>query len=207
MGTVISLCDYTGNMVKPWAEAGFDCLCIDTRHSMAGDKVEGNITFRWGDVRTLTPTDLPDPHIIFAFPPCTNLSSSGARWYKSKGIQGLIDALTLVESCRKLCEWHGTPWMLENPVGRLSTQWRKPDDMFQPWEYGDMYTKKTCIWHGGGFMFPPPEITEEPEEVEPVIWKMPPSADRGDKRSITPQGFANAVYHFNKEAGRDGQVT
>ena len=77
--------------------------------------------------------------------------------------------------------------------------------MFQPWQYGDMYTKKTCIWHGGGFVFPPPEITEEPEEVEPVIWKMPPSSDRGDKRSITPQGFANAVYNFNKEAGKHGE--
>ena len=136
-GTVISLCDFTGNMVKPWADRGFDCLCIDTRHSMAKDKIKGNITFRWGDVRTLTPTDLPTPAIIFAFPPCTNLAVSGARWFKSKGLQGLIDALTLVESCRKLCEWYGCPWMIENPVGRLSTQWRKPDDIFQPWEYGD----------------------------------------------------------------------
>lgn len=196
-GTIISLCDFTGNMVKPWADAGFDCLCLDTRHSMVKDKTKGNITFRFGDVRTLTPTDLPKPLIIFAFPPCTHLAVSGARWFKSKGLQGLIDALTLVESCRKLCEWYGCPWMIENPVGRLSTQWRKPDNIFQPWEYGDLYSKKTCIWHGGGFVFPPPMNTEEPFGVQPLIHRMPPSDDRGDKRSITPPGFADAVYFHN----------
>ncbi len=87
---VISLCDYTGIMVKPWAEAGHDCLCLDVRHPF-NEKTSGRITKRRADVRDITPSDLPKPDIIFAFPPCTNLAVSGARWMKSKGIQGLID--------------------------------------------------------------------------------------------------------------------
>ena len=192
--TIVSLFDYTGVMVQPWADAGFECLCLDIRHSMAKDHVSGLITKRWADMRTLTPSDIPKPDIIFAFPPCTNLAVSGARWFETKGMQGLIDALELAEAARKLCDWFGCPWMLENPVSRLSTLWRKPDDTFQPWQYGDMYTKKTCIWHGGGFRFPEPTVHEEPEEVEPVIWRMPPSDERASKRSITPKGFAEAVF-------------
>ena len=92
---VISLCDHSGVMARPWAEAGHQCLCIDLDHPHK-EKTHNNITYRRGDVRTLTPADLPTPDIIFSFPPCTNLAVSGARWFKAKKIQGLIDALTLV---------------------------------------------------------------------------------------------------------------
>ena len=102
---ILSLFDYTGNMVKPWADAGHECLCIDTKHSIRADRVEGRITYRWGDVRVMTPTDLPLPSIIFAFPPCTHLAVSGARDWKRKGLQALIDALELIEAARRLCEW------------------------------------------------------------------------------------------------------
>ena len=193
---VISLCDFTGIMVKPWAEAGHDCLCLDLQHPF-GETTSGRITKRRADVRTLTPSDLPKPDIIFAFPPCTNLAVSGARWMKHKGIQGLIDGLQLVEACRKLCEWYQCPWMLENPISILSTCWRKPDSMFHPWEFGDNYTKKTCIWHGGGFVFPTPSVQQEPEDVQQLIWKMSPSPDRAAERSKTPQGFAEAVFRVN----------
>jgi hypothetical protein len=148
--TVVSLCDRTGNMVRPWAEAAFPCLCLDMQHSIRADRTEGNITFRWADVRILTPDDIPRPTILFAFPPCTHLAVSGARDFKRKGLQHLIDALTLVESCRRLCEWFGCPWMLENPVGTLSSYWRKPDHTFHPWMWGDLWSKKTCLWTGGG---------------------------------------------------------
>lgn len=195
--TVLSLCDRTGNMVRPWAEAGHDCLCIDLRHSIRADHQEGSVTFRWGDVRSLTPAELPRPSIVFAFPPCTNLSVSGARDFRRKGLQGLIDALQLVEACRRLCEWFGCPWMLENPVSRLSSCWREPDHSFHPWQYGDLWSKKTCLWTGGGFVMPPAQIREKPDLVTEAIWKMPPSADRADKRSETPMGFARAVFEAN----------
>lgn len=198
MGTIISLCDKTGIMVKPWADAGYDCICIDVQHSMQTDHVDGNITKRWADIRNLTPSDLPEPAAIFGFPPCTNLAVSGARWFKRKGLRGFIDGLELVDKCRELCEWYGCPWMIENPVGRLSTAWRKPDSIFQPWEYGDLWRKKTCIWHGNGFKFPKPKYTEEPEGVTNKIWEQPPGAERANIRSETPPKFARAVWEANK---------
>lgn len=196
---VLSLCDRTGNMVRPWARAGYRCLCLDIAHSIRADRVEdvgdGSITYRWSDVRSTTPVDLDaSPVIVFAAPPCTNLAVSGARDFARKGLRGLIDGLELVESCRVLCQWWGVPWMLENPVSRLSTCWRKPNHTFQPWEYGDNYTKKTCLWTGCGFVMPPPVVEQEPGDVQHTIWKMSPGPDRASKRAATPEGFAQAVF-------------
>ena len=65
---VISLCDKTGNMVRPWAEAGHNCICIDVQHSIRRARVEqvgaGTITYQWGDVRTWVPD--VRPLILFA---------------------------------------------------------------------------------------------------------------------------------------------
>ena len=127
---------------------------------------------------------------------------SGAAWFRDKGISGLSDGIALVEASRRICEWAEAPWMLENPVGTLSSYWRKPDYIFNPCDYGgyldppsDAYTKKTCLWTGNGFIMP------KKKPVEPVegskLHRLPPSPDRGDKRSITPEGFAKAVMLAN----------
>jgi len=197
MRTVVSLFDFSGNMVKPWAENGHECLCIDTKHSIRADRTEAGVTYRWGDVRSLEPTKLPEPSIIFAFPPCTHLTVSGARDWERRGLAALIDALQLIEAARRLCEWYGCPWMLENPVGRLANLWRKPDYMFNPYHYGDPYTKKTCIWASGGFVMPTIEPVTPTEGSKMHL--MPPGPDRQANRSATPAGFAAAVYKANKE--------
>lgn len=198
-GTVVSLCDLTGNMGRPWAEAGCDVLCFDLQHSIRADRVErvgaGSITYRWGDVRSLTLADLGTPSIVFAFPPCTDLAVSGARDFARKGLRRFIDALELVESCRMLCENTRAAWMLENPVGRLSTAWRKPDHTFDPCDYGDPYTKKTCLWTGGGFVMP--QKAPVPATEGSRMHLLPPSADRANLRSATPPGFARAVFDAN----------
>lgn len=188
-------------MVRPWAEAGHDCVCFDLEHSIRADRVErfaghGSITYRWADVRSLMPSDMPRPSIVFAFPPCTHLAVSGARDFQRKGLRLLIDALELVESCRLLCEFSGSPWMLENPVGTLSSHWRKPDHTFDPCDYGDSYTKKTCLWTGAGFVMPPKNRVT-PEQGS-LMHLLPPSADRAQLRSQTPPGFARAVYEANR---------
>ena len=201
LGRVVSLCDLTGNMVKPWAEAGYDCLCLDIQHSIRADRVEevgaGRITYRWADVRSLLPQELGTQPIAaaFAFPPCTHLAVSGARDFQRKGLRLLIDALEVVEQCRRLCSWDGAPWMLENPVGRLSTLWRKPDHLFDPCDYGDPWTKKTCLWTGGGFVMPPRNRVEPVEGSK--MHTMAPGADRANLRAETPMGFARAVFAAN----------
>lgn len=203
-GVVISLCDYTGNMVKPWANAGYDCICIDIQHSIRNHKKQGHITYMWGDIRAWWP-EFKEIEIVFAFPPCTNLAVSGARDFQKKGLTGYIDGLLLVEHCRRICEASGAPWMLENPVSRLSTAWRKPDYSFNPCDYAgylinsksEAYTKKTCLWTGCGFIMP------KPKRIKPVLGSkmhfMTPGENRANERSATPRGFAKAVFLANKK--------
>lgn len=200
---VISQCDRTGIMVRPWAEAGFECWSVDLQHSIRRDRSEkvglGVIHYVWGDVRSWR---LPESArgrvaIGFGFPPCTHLSSSGARDHQKKSGWMLSDALQTFDSIEVAFSFGGFPYMLENPRGRLSTHRRKPDYSFQPWMYGDLWTKETCLWTGNGFRMPLPIHTTPPEGVTQKIWLMAPSDDRENLRSETPPGFARAVFEAN----------
>lgn len=198
-GLVISLCDRTGNMVRPWLEAGYRAVTVDIQDA---PEEPGRLHIV-RDVRGLHWSGEP-PVMVFAFPPCTHLAVSGAKHFQRKGLGKLIEALEIVEACRAVCEYHGAPWMLENPVSTLSTYWRKPDHIFHPWQYtafelGDHYTKTTCLWTGGGFIMPAPAQASELAAAEPDdrIHKAPPSDERADFRSATPMGFARAVFKAN----------
>ncbi len=195
---VLSLCDFTGNMVAPWIEAGHRATIVDKQHRN-GSTADGLLTKVGADVRYLHNfhIDPADFDVVFAFPPCTDLANSGARWFKEKGLGALIEALQVVEACRRICEVSGAPWMLENPVGQLATYWRKPNYTFDPCDYGDPYTKKTCLWTGGGFVLPWRSRIEATEGSK--MHRLPPSADRADLRSATPMGFARAVFEVNAE--------
>lgn len=139
----------------------------------------------------------------FAFPPCTNTAVSGARWFKDKGLDGLLEALTILNACKKILESTGAPWMIENPVSTFSTYWRKPDHIFHPWQYtywcaDDHYTKKTCLWVGDGFVMPGPLVKHDFDgPPDDRIHKAAPSPERAGFRSATPKGFARAVFLAN----------
>jgi hypothetical protein len=198
---VLSLCDRTGVMVLPWAEAGAECITVDLQE---GEAAHPNIRHVRADVTRFARHYEAD--ITFAFPPCTHLAGSGARWWAAKGLPALIEALSIVEACRRICADSGAPWMIENPVGRLSTCWREPDYTFDPWEYGDDYTKRTCLWTGGGFVMPPkvragdlfdaPTVHQGPIDTK-RIHHASPGPERANLRSVTPRGFARAVYLAN----------
>jgi len=200
-GIVLSLCDYTGNMVHPWLDAGYECWIVDTRHEPGEHRDPGtdNLVRVGADVREWLPPRV-EYAISFAFPPCTHLAVSGARWFRRKGLRALSEAIDTFGACVRLCEWSDAPWMVENPVSVISSHYRKPDFTFDPCDYGDPWTKKTCLWTGGGFIMPPKR------RVEPVmgsiIHRMPPSPDRGHLRSVTPMGFAEAVFDANAGAVR-----
>jgi hypothetical protein len=197
---VISLCDRTGVAVRPWAEAGYRCWCIDVQHSIRRPRTEGNITFVWGDARSwCPPREIQHIAFVFAFPPCTDVAGSGARDFTTKGLRKLTDAIDLFNGCQHAAEWSRAPYLIENPVGVLSSHVRKPDYIFQPWQFGDNESKATCLWTGGGFVMPASITTAKPDDVRQSCWKMGPSADRGDLRSITPAGFARAVFEANGE--------
>jgi hypothetical protein len=190
-------------MVEPWAKAGFLCYCVDLQHP-AGEHRQGNVTRVGADVREWLP---PYSKIktLFAFPPCTHVAVSGARWFKDKGLRALIESLQLFDATVRLAEWSKAPYMIENPVSTVSSYWRKPDHTFHPFEYGgylrggnDGYTKRTCLWTGNGFVMP------KRKAVMPVLGSalhlLPPSPQRAALRSVTPRGFAQAVFEANSQS-------
>ena len=197
---VISLFDHATNMVAPWANAGFLCYCVDLRHP-PGEQHEGNIIRIGADVREWLPP-FSEVAAVFAFPPCTDVAVSGARWFQDKGIGSLIEALQFFEAAVRIGEWTKAPYMIENPVSTVSSYWRKPNFAFDPCDYGgyltppgDAYTKRTCLWTGNGFVMP------KTKRVVPIegsrMHRLRPSADRGARRSATPKGFAQAVFEAN----------
>jgi len=200
---VVSLFDYTGNMLKPWAKAGYDCYAIDIRHKE--DYINNGI--RYMDIDLSTELDMFDGNdiaFVSAFPPCTHLAVSGARWFKGKGLRKLADSINLFATATEFCESVNAPYIIENPVSTISTYWRKPDYSFHPWQYSgiepkDNYTKKTCLWTGGGFVMPEYNIDDSIGKPDDRIHKAPPSPDRGNFRSATPLGFAEAVFQANQQ--------
>lgn len=129
--------------------------------------------------------------LMIAFPPCTHLAVSGARWFKYKK-EEQKEALYLI---RRLLNAPMLKIALENPVGIISTKIRKPDQIIQLWQFGHGETKKTCLWLKGLPLLKPTDIVEGRESR---IHKMPPpslslSKDRGKLRSIAYQGIADAM--------------
>lgn len=200
---VISLFDRSGVMVEPWVAAGYKAICVDFQRD--GVTEENGIHFHGTDMTEWTPPRyVVEEGVAFmaAFPPCDHLSVSGARWFKGKGLGALAKSVHLFERAAFWAEWFGAPYLIENPVSTISTYWRKPDFTFHPWQFcglepADEYTKKTCLWTGGGFVMPAPN---HPANVSPDdrIHKAPPSKDRANMRSATPRGFARAVFTANQ---------
>ena len=126
--------------------------------------------------------------MIVAFPPCTHLASSGARWFKEKRADGRQQRA--IEFFMMFAEADCPRIAIENPIGIMSTVWRKPDQIIQPWQFGHGETKATCLWLKG---LPPLKPTKIVSGREPRVWKMPPSPNRGILRSRTYPGIAKAM--------------
>jgi site-specific DNA-cytosine methylase len=176
---VLIACEYSGEVREAFRSRGHDALSCD-----------------------LLPTDAPGPHyqgpvediisdgwdMMLAFPPCTHLAVSGARWFKEKRADGRQqEALAFV---RMLMDAPIDRIAIENPVSIISSHIRKPDQTIQPWQFGHGETKRTCLWLKN---LPKLEPTDIVEGREQRIWKMPPSADRWRERSKTFQGIADAM--------------
>jgi hypothetical protein len=207
--TVISLCDLTGNAVKPWVDAGYHALLVDPQHGTT--RTEGRVTKFAGTVEDAMPLIRElirsgDVVFVMGWPPCTDMAVSGARWFADKYAADHLfqaKAVMVAEQCRTIGRLSGAPWFVENPISVLSSAFGKPQHIFNPHDYtafepADNYTKKTCLWVGGGFIMPPPArdltITDEPDDR---IHKAPPSAERANIRSVTPMGFARALFEAN----------
>lgn len=208
-GIVVSLFDKTGNVARPWAEAGYDCVCYDIAH--AAPRIErvgrGQIMFIPLDLMHQKPIAGGKVAFGFAQPPCTHTAVSGARWFKGKGLRLLADSIYMFATAAEFLEEADAPYGIENPVSTIATYWRKPDFMMHPWwftrfERNDNYTKSTCLWVGGGFVMPAMDWYSPLGAPDNRIHAAPPSDERSDFRSAAPMGFARAVFEANSPLAR-----
>lgn len=109
--------------------------------------------------------------MIIAFPPCTYLTVTGNRWYNyekygDKAIQRMLDRNDAIKFFMTIANADCYKIAIENPVGIMSTQWRKPDQIIQPYQYGDAYEKRTCLWLKGLPRLLPTKIVEIPDRIQ-----------------------------------------
>ena len=216
-----SLFDGSGIMGLPWADAGHTVYCFNADEGNHGsyDPIRmkhENIKYVNCWISENFPckpelTTIPNPQMIFAFPDCTDLAVSGA---KHEGHTSLV-SVEHAQMVERMAEEFGAAWMVENPVGKMSTLWRKPDYYFHPFEYGgymsgfeesfhprmpkrDGYTKKTCIWSGGGFVMPEKRLVPHIGKFWGWAYLGGDSPKTKQLRSLTPRGFSRAVFEANK---------
>jgi site-specific DNA-cytosine methylase len=176
---VLVACEFSGIVREAFRRRGHDAWSCDllpaedgSKHHLQRNILNGTLFENWD--------------LMIAFPPCTHLAVSGARWFKDKR-QEQAEALRFVQI---LLDADMPKIALENPVGVISTQIRKPDQIIQPWQFGHGETKKTCLWLKG---LPRLKPTKVVEGREGRVWKEPPSPDRWKKRSRTYPGIAEAM--------------
>jgi len=178
--SVLIACEESQAVTKEMRLLGIEAYSCDIK-PCSGGYPEWHIQ---GDV---TPLLKQEWNMIIAFPPCTDLAVSGARWFVEKRADGRqqrsIDFF--MRFTKPSCKW-----AIENPIGIMSNKFRKPDQIIQPWQFGTGEVKATCLWLNNLPVLQPTDIVKG---REPRIWKMPPSPDRARQRSKTFPGIAKAM--------------
>lgn len=176
---VLIACEYSGAVRDAFIAKGHEAMSCDLLET----EVRG--PHYQGDVRDVLnyPWDL-----MIAHPPCTHLSVSGARHFEAKRMDGRQQAA--VSFFLMLAKADIPMIAIENPVCIISSMWRKPDQIIQPWQFGHGETKATCLWLKGLSPLIPSQIVDGRENR---IHRMPPSEDRWKERSRTYSGIAIAM--------------
>jgi hypothetical protein len=176
---VLIACEYSGAVRDAFIARGHDAMSCDLLPTEApGPHYQG-------DVRDVL--DYPWDLAIF-HPPCTHLSVSGARHFEAKKMDGRQQAA--VSFFLMLAKADIPRIAIENPVCIMSSLYRKPDQIIQPWQFGHGETKATCLWLKG---LPPLRPTNIVSGRSDRIHRLPPSADRWKIRSATYAGIAEAM--------------
>ena len=145
--------------------------------------------------------------MIIAFPPCTDLCVSGARHFAKKQADGRQQRS--IDFFMKFVNADCDKIAIENPIGIMSTKYRKPDQIIQPWQFGDKYSKSTCLWLKNLPLLVPTKIVEKGEFIEFIdkngkkkrqakwyyeaLKNSKNAAERAKIRSKTFPGIANAM--------------
>lgn len=187
---VLIACEFSGIVRDAFKERGHDAWSCDLLETETpGQHIKGNI------MEVLY--DLDDYYdLMIAFPPCTHLAVSGAKWFKHKQ-EEQDEAIKFVYN---LLNADVEKIALENPIGIISSRIRKPDQIIQPWQFGHGETKATCLWlknlpklqHFAEVDLFNTEITHVKGRVARVH-KEPPGPNRWKNRSRTLTGIAKAM--------------
>ena len=191
---VLLACEESQAVCKEFRALGHEAYSNDILES-SGDHAEWHLH---GDVRDYI---YQQWDLVIAFPPCTDLASSGAAWFEQKRKDGRqqasIDFFMLFTrlECQRI--------VIENPVGIMSNIYRKPDQIVQPYQYGDPYEKRTCLWLKGVPLLKPTNVVKPEARTQYASGKsMPtwyakawgkPKAERSRIRSKTFIGIARAM--------------
>lgn len=176
---VLIACEFSAVVREAFSSLGHDAMSCDLEPTeIPGNHYQGDIF----DVID-APWDL-----MIAHPPCTHLSVSGARHFEEKRKDGRQAAA--ISFFMRLAKLPIPKIAIENPICIMSSIWRKPDQIIQPWQFGHGETKKTCLWLKGLQPLKPTNIVDGRENR---IHRLPPSVDRAKIRSRTYQGIADAM--------------
>ncbi len=191
---VLVACERSGAVRRALRALGADAWSWDLVPADDGDPHHLH-----GDVRRW----LRDPWDgLLAFPDCTYPCSSGLHWNKRRPERAALteDALAFARLLGDGPEVQHIPRrVLENPIGCLSTRWRKPDQIVQPWQFGDDASKATCLWLHGVDPLVPTNVLPGGRQARRANQtasgqnKLGPSADRAKLRAVTYPGIAHAL--------------
>ena len=184
---VLIACEYSGTVRDAFIKQGHDAISCD-----------------------LLPSDVDGPHyqgdifdiinngfdLMIAHPPCTDLAVSGAAHFAKKRADGRQQKS--IDFFMQLTKSNIPMWVIENPICIMSTIWRKPDQIIQPWMFGHLEQKATCLWTKGLPLLKESNNVKNEMMLLPInkrqrLHYLPPSVDRWKIRSKTYQGIADAM--------------
>lgn len=174
---VFIACEFSGIVREEFKKLGHDAWSCDFLPSeIPGKHIQGDCLNYLDDGWDLG---------IF-HPPCTHLAVSGARWFKHKR----QEQKQAIEFFMKLVKCGLPKYAIENPISIMSTIYRKPDQIIQPWQFGHGETKATCLWLRNLPLLVPTNIVSGRDAK---VHKCPPGPERWKIRSRTYEGIAEAM--------------
>lgn len=190
MKRVLVACEYSGRVRQAFRDLGFDAWSCDFLESEDGSPyhIQGDCT----------PLLTQEWDLMVAHPPCTYLAVSGLHWNK-KDPSRAAKTEEALEFVRTLMAAPIERIAVENPVSCISSRIRKPDQIIQPWWFGEDASKKTCLWLKGLPLLratdrlPGDDRTRRANQTPSGQNKLGPSPDRWKERSRTYLGIAKAM--------------
>lgn len=217
---ILVACEESQTVVKKLREKGHNAFSCDLMECSGGHPEwhiqDDVLPLLNGDCVFTTQYDCNEVEIegrwdmIIAFPPCTYLTVTGNRWfnvekYGEKALQRIEDRKFAMDFFMQIANADCEKIIIENPIGVMSTNWRKPDQIIQPYHFGEPFEKTTCLWLKGVQPLDYTNIVEPPKRKQfdsgksmptwyAEAWKLP-KEERAKLRSKTFDGVAEAMVN------------